>query len=194
MESKSPKIMNEIFIYKHELDDFSKSDKDSDILLIDLILKKKIEIGEIIHSCPNHTFSRVKNRMSYQCDKCGYQVYPLKGTILEKTGTSLYAWLLFFNELFEDRNKGISEIRNWLYCGDGKSDEYSITYKTALRMYHLIRNNMFGDKLLLNKLIENYIDNFLPYSTGNLTSVQWQELYSKYIQATPTEQLKNQLK
>src|SRR3954453_19482909 len=37
-------------------------------------------------------FHQTKTRAAYTCDTCGTPVNPMKGTILEKTTTSLHMW------------------------------------------------------------------------------------------------------
>ena len=39
-------------------------------------------------------FTRVKDRRSYQCPCCGFQVYPTKDTPFEKTTTPLTYWFM----------------------------------------------------------------------------------------------------
>ncbi len=151
--------MNELYISKNEMN--ALFDGEPDELFMELIIKKKIEAGEITHYCEDMKWGKVKRRMSYQCSKCGFQIYPLKGTILEKTTSGIYTWLGFINELFSNENTTIADCYRWFYCGDGKSLEYTISYKTAHRIYHLIKNNMICDKLLLNKISADYI-NHIP--------------------------------
>ena len=48
--------------------------------------------------CPkcesDNQFSKVKDRRSYQCPSCGFQIYPTQGTIFEKTTTPLTYWFM----------------------------------------------------------------------------------------------------
>src|SRR6185437_16884229 len=44
-------------------------------------------------ACKTHRkHHRVGNRTAYACDHCGHHMYPLKGTIFEKSSTSLRLW------------------------------------------------------------------------------------------------------
>ncbi|XUX01016.1 MAG: IS1595 family transposase [Dehalogenimonas sp.] len=73
---------------------------------------------------------RVTNRACYVCDNCGSQVYPMVGTIFEKSSTSLKTW---FYAIFL-----MSQTR----CGISAKQiqrETGVTYKTAWRMFHQIR-------------------------------------------------------
>jgi transposase-like protein len=78
-------------------------------------------------------FYRVKERRSYACEHCGYQVYPTAGTPFEKTRTSLRDWY-FVMFLFCASRNGVAakEVQRQL----------GVTYKTAWRMCNIIRNYM----------------------------------------------------
>lgn len=73
---------------------------------------------------------RVGNRTAYACDSCGNHIYPLKGTIFEKSSTPLKVWF-YAMYLMGSTRCGISakQIQR----------ETSVTYKTAWRMFHQIR-------------------------------------------------------
>src|SRR5437763_240123 len=38
-------------------------------------------------------FHRTKTRASYTCDSCGLHIHPQKGTIFERSSTSLHLWV-----------------------------------------------------------------------------------------------------
>src|SRR4051812_15541224 len=75
-------------------------------------------------------YYRVKKRRSFECEHCGYQVYPTAGTPFEKTRTPLRDWF-FVMFLFCASRNGVAakEVQRQL----------GVTYKTAWRMCHLIR-------------------------------------------------------
>jgi transposase-like protein len=79
------------------------------------------------------TYYRVKRRRSYECEHCGYQVYPTAGTPFEKTRTSLRDWFYVMFLFCASRN-GVAakEVQRQL----------GVTYKTAWRMCNLIRKYM----------------------------------------------------
>lgn len=83
-------------------------------------------------------FTRVKDRRSYQCPNCGYQVYPCKDTIFEKSTTPLTYWFYAIYLQTTTRN-GVAakELERQL----------SICYKTALRMAHQIKILMADKKI-----------------------------------------------
>jgi predicted RNA-binding Zn-ribbon protein involved in translation (DUF1610 family) len=87
--------------------------------------------GLICPKCESdNQFTRVKNRRSYQCPNCGFQVYPTKDTVFEKTTTSLVDWFYVMYLQTTTRN-GVAakEVERQLKC----------CYKTALRMCHQIK-------------------------------------------------------
>ena len=86
--------------------------------------------------CKNDTnFHRVMKRMCCECQHCGYQIFPLAGTPLEKTRIDLTKWFHAIHMMTTTRN-GVAakEIERVLGC----------TYKCAWRMMHQIRKVMSG--------------------------------------------------
>jgi transposase len=79
---------------------------------------------------------RVKGRTAYACETCGNHIFPLAGTIFEKTSTSLRLWF-YAMYLMGSTRCGISakQIQR----------ETGVTYKTAWRMFHQIRKLMSED-------------------------------------------------
>jgi transposase len=85
----------------------------------------------ICPKCENDKpFTRVKNRRAYQCPCCGFQVYPTKDTVFEKTTTPLTYWFYaIFLQTTTRNGVAAKELERQL----------SICYKTALRMSHQIK-------------------------------------------------------
>src|SRR6266566_826388 len=83
---------------------------------------------------------RIKGRTAYSCDHCGTQIYPLAGTIMEKTTTPLKTWF-YAMYLMGSTRCGISakQIQR----------ETGVTYKTAWRMFRQIRSLLSDDGLQL---------------------------------------------
>lgn len=86
-------------------------------------------------ACPNcgvvsPKYYRVKKRMSFVCKECRHQVYPLAGTIFEKSTTPLTDWFHALY-LFSVSKNGVSakEIER----------QVRVSYKTAHRMAKMIR-------------------------------------------------------
>jgi transposase len=78
-------------------------------------------------------YYRVKGRRCFECERCGYQVYPTAGTPFEKTRTSLRDWFLVMF-LFTTSRNGVAakEVQR----------QIGVTYKTAWRMCREIRKYM----------------------------------------------------
>jgi ribosomal protein L24E len=79
---------------------------------------------------------RVVSRPSYSCQFCGHHVHPMKGTIFEKSSTNLVLW---FEAVF---------LMSSTRCGISAKQlerEIGVTYKTAWRMFRLIRSMLAED-------------------------------------------------
>jgi transposase-like protein len=81
-------------------------------------------------------FHRVNGRPSYDCDTCGHHIHPLAGTIFHKSATSLHLWF-YAMYLISSTRCGISAKQ--------LERELGVTYKTAWRMFNLIRNQLMSD-------------------------------------------------
>lgn len=96
--------------------------------------------GHTTH-CPScdktRRFHRVKARPSYDCDTCGHHINPLAGTIFHKSSTSLHLWF-YAMWLITSTRCGISAKQ--------LERELGVTYKTAWRMFNLIRNQLMADE------------------------------------------------
>lgn len=73
---------------------------------------------------------RVTGRPAFACDMCGHHVYPMAGTIYEKSSTPLRRWFLAVF-LMSTTKTGVSA--KWL------EREIGVTYKCAWRMFRNIR-------------------------------------------------------
>jgi transposase len=82
-------------------------------------------------------FHRTKTRASYTCDSCGLHVHPMKGTIFEKSTTSLHLWF-YAMYLMTSTRCGISAKQ--------LERELGVTYKTAHRMMKKIRTDLMTDE------------------------------------------------
>jgi transposase len=87
--------------------------------------------------CPScekpRRFHRVKDRPAYDCDTCGHHLHPTAGTIFHKSSTSLHLWFYAMYVMASTR------------CGVSAKQlerELGVTYKTAWRMFNLIRNDL----------------------------------------------------
>lgn len=82
-------------------------------------------------------FHRTKSRASYTCDSCGKHLHPMKGTIFEKSTTSLQLWF-YAMFLMASTRCGISAKQ--------LERELGVTYKTAWRMFNKIRTQLMHDE------------------------------------------------
>lgn len=119
---------------KFTIADFRKRFPDDDACLEEI---RQIRFADFV--CPKcgreNELSRVKGRTSYACN-CGYQVYPLAGTVFEKSTTSLWSWFYTMYLMVQTR-AGISAKQ--------LERELGVTYKTAWRMAKQIRTLMSAE-------------------------------------------------
>src|SRR5438445_11911309 len=81
---------------------------------------------------------RVKSRASYSCQTCGNHVHPTAGTVFHKSSTSLHLWF-----------QGIY-LMSSTRCGISAKQlgrEVGVNYKTALRMFHKVRDLLGMDTI-----------------------------------------------
>src|SRR5580692_2634912 len=88
---------------------------------------------------------RVTGRTAYACDHCGNHIYPLAGSIFEKSSTSLRLWLYAIFQMGSTK------------CGISAKQiqrETGVTYKTAWRMFKQIRSLMSEEISLTGSEVE----------------------------------------
>jgi len=90
-------------------------------------------------------FYHLTGRTSYNCKFCNYQIYPLAGTIFEKSTTPLQYWF-FAMYLMTQTRSGTSAKQLERMLG--------VTYKTAWRMFKQIRLLMAQEGGMLDGEIE----------------------------------------
>lgn len=81
-------------------------------------------------------YDTADKRPAWFCSACGHRIHPLKGTIFEKSSTSLQMWFYAMYIMASTR------------CGVSAKQlerELGVTYKTAWRMFNLIRNQLMAD-------------------------------------------------
>jgi transposase len=109
----------------------------NDRTCLDWLWRKRFaEDGSRTH-CPvcdrERKFHRVNGRPVYDCDTCGHHISPTAGTIFHKSSTSLQLWFYAMWIMTSTR------------CGVSAKQlerELGVTYKTAWRMFNLIRNEL----------------------------------------------------
>lgn len=108
-----------------------KSDKDC----LDYLREKKYK-GFKCPKCSNSKFYMIYDRKCMECSKCGHQEYLTAGTIFHKSSTHLIKWF-YAIQLMVHSKKGISALQI--------KRMVKVTYKTAWRMAHKIREAMDKD-------------------------------------------------
>lgn len=90
--------------------------------------------GIFCHKCQRITqHHMMEKRRSYSCQECGNHVHPTAGTIFHKSTTPLVLWFYAIYLMASTR------------CGISAKQierELGVTYKTAWRMCHLIRQRL----------------------------------------------------
>ncbi len=92
--------------------------------------------GITCRKCGGLKHSKMSQRKAYACQDCGTHVYPLAGTIFEKSSTPLKSWL-YAMYLMASTRTGISAKQ--------LERELGVTYKTAWRMFSQIRKLLAQD-------------------------------------------------
>src|SRR5256886_15147154 len=82
-----------------------------------------------------HRYGTAQRRQSWTCTHCGQHVHPTAGTIFHKSSTSLHLWF-YAMYLMTSTRCGISAKQ--------LERELGVTYKTAWRMAHLIRQKLMA--------------------------------------------------
>jgi len=105
----------------------------SDDVCLDTIKEQRFPAGVTrCHKCgEDRKHHRVTGRTAYACDHCGNHIYPLAGTIFEKSTTPLRIW---FQAMY---------LMGSTRCGISAKQiqrETGVTYKTAWRMFRQIRS------------------------------------------------------
>jgi transposase len=106
----------------------------NDDVCLDHLMRVRYGVRHNCQSCHRSAkFYRVANRRCFECEHCGYQVYPTAGTPFEQTRTPLMDWF-FVMFLFSASRNGVAakEVQRQL----------GVTYKTAWRMCHKVREHM----------------------------------------------------
>src|ERR1039457_4028175 len=84
---------------------------------------------------PFKRYTAKQQRQDWTCTACGLHVHPTAGTIFHKSSTSLHLWF-YAMYLMTSTRCGISAKQ--------LERELGVTYKTAWRMFTLIRNELMG--------------------------------------------------
>ena len=113
--------------------EFFKAFPDDDTCLDHLM---KLRFGETLDcpKCERHgKYHRIRKELAYECQWCGHHIHPMVGTPFENSHTPLHKWF-YAMFLFTTSRHGVpaKELQRQL----------GVTYKTAWRMGHKIREYM----------------------------------------------------
>lgn len=113
-----------------------------DASCLEALWRRRYSEDGIHAECPKCETSRefkryatAQQRKSWSCMACGHKLHPTAGTIFHKSSTSLHLW--FYAMYLMTRTR----------CGNSAKQlerEFGVTYKTAWRMAHLIRTELYG--------------------------------------------------
>ena len=119
------------------LSQFHKLFSDDDACL-DVIKMLKYPNGIYCPICKRITkHYKLDKRTAYTCKICRNQIYPLSGTIFEKTTTPLTVWFYAMFLMTHTRaDLSVKQLQR----------ELGVTYKTAWRMYQSIQTLMRQNK------------------------------------------------
>jgi transposase-like protein len=111
-----------------------------DVACLDMLWRERYARDGHTADCPKcgrqRRFHRIKSRPAYSCDTCGHSLYPLAGTIFNKSSTSLHLWFYAIYILSSTR----CEV-----SAKQLERELGVTYKTAWRMFNLICAELADD-------------------------------------------------
>ena len=115
------KIMNKVFSPSNFTALFPTDDA-----CLEEIKKLRFPQGMYCIICEDKTrHYKLQGRMAYSCEYCRHQIYPLQGTLFEKSTTPLRIW--FFCMLLMTYARGKISVKTL-------QKELGVTYKTAWRM------------------------------------------------------------
>lgn len=127
--------------------DFFRRFPDDEACLVHIF---NVRFGErhVCRACGvESTFHRMGDRRAWACAACGDHLYPTAGTIFQDTRTPLQVWF-YAIYLFVTTRHGVS--------GKELQRQLGVTYKTAWRMGHKIREQM--DKGEVKELLSGHVE------------------------------------
>jgi len=115
-------------------------DYPDDATCLEWLWRQRLSLDGEHAYCPkcdrDRKFSKVKDRPAWDCHHCGHHLHPTAGTIFHKSSTSLQLWF-YAMYLMTSTRCGISAKQ--------LERELGVTYKTAWRMFSLIRNQLMDE-------------------------------------------------
>lgn len=116
------------------------------------------------------TYYPLKGRTTFSCGFCGTQLSPLTDTIFEKSAVSLKLWFYAIFLMVKTKS-GISAKQ--------LERELGVSYKTAHRMFKMIRLLMAEEKTMLDGIVE--IDETFVGGKGFNRAKEWRADIKKEV-------------
>lgn len=128
-------------------------------------------------------YARISDRKQFQCSQCRFQIAPMVGTIFQKSSTPLSLW---FHAIlvFSNAKSGISAKQ--------MERELNVTYKTAWRILHLIRQSLGQGKKKLAGTVEADEGFFGGKGDGGVYNENQSEVMKKKIKVVTAIQRKGE--
>lgn len=102
----------------------------TDEACLEILKRIRYPQGIFCEKCKKTTgHHKITGRTAYSCSRCRRHVYPLTGTIFEKSTTSLHLW--FYAMFLMTQTRAQLSARKL-------QNELGVTYKTAWRMHRQI--------------------------------------------------------
>jgi transposase len=131
---------------KYTIADFNTEFPNDDACLMHVFLARWPDGRTMCDKCHvERKHYRVTGRTAFACDHCGNHIYPLAGSIFEKSTTSLRIWFYAMYQIGSTR------------CGVSAKQiqrETGVTYKTAWRIFKQIRTLMSEEISLEGSSVE----------------------------------------
>lgn len=155
---------------KFSLKNFLKKYPNDDACLLE-IYKKRYPKGVQCSGCKRLTeYYPLTGRTTFSCGFCATQLSPLTDTIFSKSAVSLRLWFYAMFLMVKTRS-GISAKQ--------LERELGVSYKTAHRMFKMIRKLMEQDGDMLNGIVE--IDETYVGGKGTNRAHEWRTDVKKEI-------------
>lgn len=155
---------------KFTLKDFLKR-YPTDEACLDEVFKMRFPDGVNCVKCKKITkYYPLTGRKTYSCEFCATHISPLKDTIFEKSAVSLRLWFYAMFLMVKTRS-GISAKQ--------LERELGVSYKTAHRMFKMIRLLMVQEKSMLEGIVE--IDETFVGGKGKNRAHEWRTDIKKEV-------------
>jgi transposase-like protein len=155
---------------KFSLKNFLKKYPNDDACLLEIYIKRYPKGVNCVKCKKTRKYYPLKGRTTFNCGFCNSQLSPLTDTIFSKSAVSLRLWFYAMFLMVKTRS-GISAKQ--------LERELGVSYKTAHRMFKMIRKLMEQDGDMLNGIVE--IDETYVGGKGTNRAHEWRADVKKEI-------------